>query len=336
MAAGQSPSQSVAFGLRRLGLPPCVTSTGRLGHSARRSCAYSLLVLTHSDFSDPQARLVSFAVAGRILRQPSDRRLLLGASNGRSSVRVSLTGSFWVLTDLRNPAVFFFLGSLPIPDEGQWWELCDLSQDGTVYYFQTKTKATSWTRPEGLVIPLSMIQLRNLGFIQPQSSSAASSSAAPGPTKLTKEPRRRTISALAPSSNRHRPKMDSKKQSAPPVTFAALPSPAAARRASSKPRSAPQQQSSLGAAEERDPPPIPSLVPETPPRPKTPTRRDTRSISSPVGGSPMSERPRLGRLATQLSSKFGGGPKSGPEMMGASSDPRSLSLPRLVADLECV
>lgn len=59
MAAGQSPSRSVAFDLSRLGLPPCVTSTGRLGHSAWWSRAYLLLVLTHSDFSDPRLCLVS-------------------------------------------------------------------------------------------------------------------------------------------------------------------------------------------------------------------------------------------------------------------------------------
>lgn len=47
---------------------------------------------------------------------------------------------------------------MPITDDGHWWELADDSRGGTPYYYHTKTGETQWTRPEGFVIPLGVIQ----------------------------------------------------------------------------------------------------------------------------------------------------------------------------------
>lgn len=47
---------------------------------------------------------------------------------------------------------------MPLNDDGHWWELADESRGGTPYYYHTKTGETQWTRPEGFVIPLGIIQ----------------------------------------------------------------------------------------------------------------------------------------------------------------------------------
>lgn len=47
---------------------------------------------------------------------------------------------------------------MPINDDGHWWELADESRGGTPYYYHTKTGETQWTRPDGFVIPLGIIQ----------------------------------------------------------------------------------------------------------------------------------------------------------------------------------
>lgn len=48
---------------------------------------------------------------------------------------------------------------MPPSDAGEWWELLDEARD-IPYYYHTKTKETQWTRPEGFVIPLNIIQVR--------------------------------------------------------------------------------------------------------------------------------------------------------------------------------
>jgi hypothetical protein len=48
---------------------------------------------------------------------------------------------------------------MPPSEAGEWWELLDEARD-IPYYYHTKTKETQWTRPEGFVIPLNIIQVR--------------------------------------------------------------------------------------------------------------------------------------------------------------------------------
>ncbi|KIJ19117.1 hypothetical protein PAXINDRAFT_8468 [Paxillus involutus ATCC 200175] len=52
---------------------------------------------------------------------------------------------------------------LPPSEEGEWWELSDESRGGIPYYYQTKRGETVWERPEGFVIPLTVIQQTALG-----------------------------------------------------------------------------------------------------------------------------------------------------------------------------
>ncbi|KAF9528517.1 hypothetical protein CPB83DRAFT_929834 [Crepidotus variabilis] len=47
---------------------------------------------------------------------------------------------------------------LPPSDDGEWWELGDESRGGLPYYYQTKTGETVWEKPQGFVIPLSILQ----------------------------------------------------------------------------------------------------------------------------------------------------------------------------------
>ncbi|KAG6378343.1 hypothetical protein JVT61DRAFT_14068 [Boletus reticuloceps] len=52
---------------------------------------------------------------------------------------------------------------LPPNETGEWWELSDESRGGIPYYYQTKTGETVWERPNGFVIPLTVIQQTALG-----------------------------------------------------------------------------------------------------------------------------------------------------------------------------
>ncbi|KAI6044668.1 hypothetical protein EDC04DRAFT_2889756 [Pisolithus marmoratus] len=52
---------------------------------------------------------------------------------------------------------------LPPSEEGEWWELSDESRGGIPYYYQTKSGETVWERPDGFVIPLTIIQQTALG-----------------------------------------------------------------------------------------------------------------------------------------------------------------------------
>lgn len=50
--------------------------------------------------------------------------------------------------------------SMPPSDAGEWWELQDEGRENMPYYYHTKTGETVWTRPDGFVIPLGIIQVR--------------------------------------------------------------------------------------------------------------------------------------------------------------------------------
>ena len=56
-----------------------------------------------------------------------------------------------------DPPVGHFV--LPPSEEGEWWELSSESHNGLSYYYHTKTKETVWERPEGFIIPLSILQV---------------------------------------------------------------------------------------------------------------------------------------------------------------------------------
>ncbi|KAG2128032.1 uncharacterized protein EDB93DRAFT_1185435 [Suillus bovinus] len=86
--------------------------------------------------------------------------------------------NFWVtLVDPQTSTVFFACPAtgqvswdppagtfvLPPSTEGEWWELSDDSRGGIPYYYQTKTGETVWERPDGFVIPLTIIQQSALG-----------------------------------------------------------------------------------------------------------------------------------------------------------------------------
>ena len=60
----------------------------------------------------------------------------------------------------------FLMGTLPCrlpPSEnGEWWEIGDESRGGIPYYYHTKTGETVWEKPNGFVIPLTVLQVRSL------------------------------------------------------------------------------------------------------------------------------------------------------------------------------
>ncbi|KAG8936973.1 hypothetical protein FRC03_000245 [Tulasnella sp. 419] len=81
--------------------------------------------------------------------------------------------NFWVtIMDPMTQAIFYACPStgetswdppqetflMPLNDDGHWWELADESREGMPYYYHTKTQETQWTRPDGFVIPLGIIQ----------------------------------------------------------------------------------------------------------------------------------------------------------------------------------
>ncbi|KAG1799881.1 uncharacterized protein HD556DRAFT_73382 [Suillus plorans] len=105
--------------------------------------------------------------------------LRLSASFCRVDAEDARWGSnFWVtLVDPQTSTVFFACPAtgqvswdppagtfvLPPSTEGEWWELSDDSRGGIPYYYQTKTGETVWERPDGFVIPLTIIQQTALG-----------------------------------------------------------------------------------------------------------------------------------------------------------------------------
>lgn len=55
--------------------------------------------------------------------------------------------------------------SLPPSEEGEWWEISDKTRGGLPYYYHTKTGRTVWDKPEGFVIPLTVLQVRFYSLI---------------------------------------------------------------------------------------------------------------------------------------------------------------------------
>jgi hypothetical protein len=49
---------------------------------------------------------------------------------------------------------------LPPSENGEWWEIGDESRGGIPYYYHTKTGETVWEKPDGFVIPLTVLQVR--------------------------------------------------------------------------------------------------------------------------------------------------------------------------------
>lgn len=98
-------------------------------------------------------------------------------SPGKSD-KTTWGANFWVtLVDPQTNSTFFACPAtgqvswdppvgtfvLPPSEEGEWWELSDESRGGIPYYYQTKTGETVWERPDGFVIPLTIIQQTALG-----------------------------------------------------------------------------------------------------------------------------------------------------------------------------
>ncbi|KAF8259441.1 hypothetical protein EI94DRAFT_1773929 [Lactarius quietus] len=52
---------------------------------------------------------------------------------------------------------------LPPSENGEWWEIGDESRGGIPYYYHTKTGETVWEKPDGFVIPLTVLQNTALG-----------------------------------------------------------------------------------------------------------------------------------------------------------------------------
>ena len=53
---------------------------------------------------------------------------------------------------------------LPHSENGEWWEIGDESRGGIPYYYHTKTGETVWEKPDGFVIPLTVLQVRPLQY----------------------------------------------------------------------------------------------------------------------------------------------------------------------------
>ncbi|KAJ8595391.1 hypothetical protein M405DRAFT_728111, partial [Rhizopogon salebrosus TDB-379] len=70
-----------------------------------------------------------------------------------SSACLETGQSSWV------PPVGMFL--FPPSKEGDWWELNNESSDGIPCYYHPKTRGIVLERPNGLVIPLSLVRAMN-------------------------------------------------------------------------------------------------------------------------------------------------------------------------------
>ncbi|KAI0259211.1 hypothetical protein BC834DRAFT_1018360 [Gloeopeniophorella convolvens] len=85
---------------------------------------------------------------------------------------------------------------LPPNDNGEWWEIGDESRGGIPYYYHTKTGETVWEKPEGFVIPLTVLQNTALGrrLSKSFSPSADHTSTAPAPEQDQRPAARRSRS----------------------------------------------------------------------------------------------------------------------------------------------
>lgn len=70
------------------------------------------------------------------------------------------------IVEITSLPCIYFPPRMPPSDAGEWWELLDEARD-IPYYYHTKTKETQWTRPEGFVIPLNIIQVRFIPWRDP-------------------------------------------------------------------------------------------------------------------------------------------------------------------------
>ncbi|KAI0256424.1 hypothetical protein BJV78DRAFT_1273252 [Lactifluus subvellereus] len=101
---------------------------------------------------------------------------------------------FWVtLVDPQTQASFFACPAtgqvswdppvgnfvLPPSENGEWWEIGDESRGGIPYYYHTKTGETVWEKPEGFVIPLTVLQNTALGRRLSKSFSSTTDQAPP-------------------------------------------------------------------------------------------------------------------------------------------------------------
>ncbi|KAN0135437.1 hypothetical protein V8E53_006716 [Lactarius tabidus] len=68
---------------------------------------------------------------------------------------------------------------LPPSENGEWWEIGDESRGGIPYYYHTKTGETVWEKPDGFVIPLTVLQNTALGRRLSKSFSSTSDQTPP-------------------------------------------------------------------------------------------------------------------------------------------------------------
>jgi hypothetical protein len=94
-------------------------------------------------------------VPGFLLCVPIDRTSFMGPSSWELRVRTHPFVS-WTPASWRNPP------RLPPSENGEWWEIGDESRGGIPYYYHTKSGETVWEKPDGFVIPLTVLQVRPL------------------------------------------------------------------------------------------------------------------------------------------------------------------------------
>ncbi len=92
---------------------------------------------------------------GFLLCMPSDGTSFMGPSGGELCVRTH-ADILSILSSWGPPC------RLPPNENGEWWEIGDESRGGIPYYYHTKTGETVWDKPDGFVIPLTILQVRSL------------------------------------------------------------------------------------------------------------------------------------------------------------------------------
>ncbi|KAG9018853.1 hypothetical protein FRB90_008966 [Tulasnella sp. 427] len=133
--------------------------------------------------SDREREKAARRLSGQLTGDPGPSNASTSGASARAGFSVNVNdvpqetvtwgSNFWVtIQDPMTSAVFYACPStgqtsweppaetflMPITDDGHWWELADESRGGTPYYYHTKTGETQWTRPDGFVIPLGIIQ----------------------------------------------------------------------------------------------------------------------------------------------------------------------------------
>ncbi|KAI0288123.1 hypothetical protein BC826DRAFT_1107936 [Russula brevipes] len=140
----------------------------------------------------PHPASINSAPQVQINGRPKQSRPSTSSASTHTHDDMTWGSHFWVtLVDPQSQVSFFACPSTgqvswdaPVGnfvENGEWWEIGDESRGGIPYYYHTKTGETIWEKPDGFVIPLTVLQNTALGRRLSKSFSSTTDKTSPPP-----------------------------------------------------------------------------------------------------------------------------------------------------------